>query len=491
MPKLTDVQRLAISFFSLTLGIRAMKRKQWTRRDMLKTGAAAIALPSFVPARLLGRAGAAPPSETVRVGVIGCGGRARCIRDGADVKGFQVVAACDIQRERAQQFAEQMSLGESWGVYEDFQQMIEQEKLDGVMVMTTTHARARATILSMQMGADAYIEKPLCLTIAEGRAIVNAARHYDRVTQVGSQQRSMPINNWASDLVKNGAIGAIRVVLAPNFVGPFRWTKTSSADVQGPVDKWWDLWTDQAELRPYDSALHRGWARWWDYDGGGLVFGVTGWGTHSYDQINRALGTDDTGPVEVLLEEPVADRDTGRFVGGETVGGAQIGETGDIDTGVDYHRMAKLTGPRARVRMRFANGTELRLHLDGDRGPGLGAIFVGEEGKIEINRNRVASNPLELVRASDNPGPNQRPETSYHIENWIQCIKTRERCTADAEIGQRSTTLCYLVNIVRDVGRVGERLQWDPAAERFTNCDEANQLLDRPRREGYELPALV
>ena len=106
--------------------------------------------------------------------------------------------------------------------------------------------------------------------------------------------------------------------------------------------------------------------------------------------------------------------------------------------------------------MWFANGTELRLHLDGDRGPGLGAIFVGENGKIEINRNKIASNPKSnSSRSSENPGPNKRPETAYHIENWIECIKSRERCTADIEIGQRATTLCYLVNIVRDVGQVG------------------------------------
>jgi predicted dehydrogenase len=331
----------------------------------------------------------------------------------------------------------------------------------------------------------------MCLTIAEGRAMVKAARKLNRVTQVGTQQRSMPINNWASDLVKNGAIGKIRTVLAPNFVGPFRWTKTSSADVKGPVDHWWDVWTNQAELRPYDGQIHHGWARWWDYDGGGLCFGVTGWGTHSYDQINRALGTDDTGPLEVLLEEPVAVRDTGKFLSRKTVGGLVLGDTGDIDTGTDYHGMAKLTGPRAKVRMWFASGTELRLHLDGDRGPGLGAIFVGEKGKIEINRNKLASNPKEIVRAPDNPGFNQRPETAYHIENWIQCIKSRKPCNADIEIGLRATTLCYLVNIVRDVGRVGEKLKWDPAAERFTNCDEANKLLDRARRKGYELPEVA
>ena len=121
--------------------------------------------------------------------------------------------------------------------------------------------------------------------------------------------------------------------------------------------------------------------------------------------------------------------------------------------------------------MKFAGGTELKLHLDGDHGPGLGAIFVGEKGKIEINRNKIASNPKELVLAADNPGPNKRPETTYHIENWIECIKSRKRCNADIEIGQRATTLCYLVNIVREVGRVGEKLKWDPVAERFTNCE--------------------
>ena len=466
-----------------------MSRSTWTRREMLQAGAAALALPALVPARVLGLEGQASASETVRVGVIGCGGRAGLIGEGADVKGFRVVACCDVERKKAEGYAQRMSKGAAWGIYEDFRQMIEKEKLDAVMIETTTHARAWIAINAMQMNMDTYIEKPMCLTIGEGRAMVQAARKLKRVTQVGTQQRSMPINNWASDLVKNGAIGKIKTVLAPNFVGPLRWTKTSSQDVQAPVDKWWNVWTNQAQLRPYDSALHHGWATWWDYDGGGLCFGVTGWGTHSYDQINRALGTDDTSPVEILLEEPVAPRPTGKFAGRQTVGGVVIGDTDDVDTGTDYHGMAKpVVGPRAKVTMKFASGTELKLHGDGDRGPGLGAIFIGEQGKIEINRNKLASNPKELVRAPENPGPNKRPETAYHIENWIECIKSRKPCNADIEIGLRATTLCYLVNIVRDVGRVGETLKYDPVAERFTNCDEANKLLVRERRQGFELP---
>jgi hypothetical protein len=306
---------------------------------------------------------------------------------------------------------------------------------------------------------------------------------------VGTQQRSIPLNNWASDLVKNGALGRIKTVLAPNFVGPVCWTKTSTKDIQTPVEPWWDMWTNQAELRPHDPQLQFGWAKWSDYDGGGLGFGVTGWGAHSYDQINRALGTDDTGPTSIMLEEAVADRETGRFESANTVG-TLGGLTGEQDTGADYHAMAKLIGPRAKVRMWFEIGTELRLHLDGDRGPGLGAIFIGENGKIEINRDKIASNPAELVGSSENPGPLRRPETAPHIENWIECIKSRQLCTADIEIGQRASTLCYLVNIVREVGLVGQKLHWDPVAERFTDSEEANALLSHPRRAGFELPVV-
>jgi len=466
-----------------------MSRRSFLRNATL-TSAAGISLPYLIPSHVLGGPNHPGANDRVRVGVIGCGGRSGMVNEGADVKAFQLVAACDCFAPKVESFVKAITHWDKLTPYHDFRQMIEKEKLDGVMVETTTHARAWIVIQAMQAGVDTYIEKPMCLTIAEGRAMVNAARKYQCVTQVGTQQRSMPLNNWASDLVKNGAIGRILTVIAPNFVGPDRWTKTSTKDVKTPVEPWWDLWTNQAELRPHDPELQCGWGRWWDYDGGGLCFGVTGWGTHSYDQINRALGTDETGPVEVLLEEPVARRDTGKFAGRQTVGGAILGDTGDIDTGTDYHGMAKLVGPRAKVTMKFANGTEVKLHLDGDRGPGLGAIFVGEKGKIEINRDKVASNPKELIRSSDNPGHNKRPETAYHIENWVDCIKTRKRCNADIEFGQRSSTLCYLVNIVRDIGRVGEPLKWDPATERFTNCDEANKLLSRPRRKGFELPAI-
>jgi predicted dehydrogenase len=444
-----------------------MSSRKLTRRDLLKAGGAALAAPYVLTSRSLAQPAA---SERVNIGIIGLGGRARYLaRTCALIPEIRIAAVCDCFAPVIASFVSELGEGQDWKTYTDFREMCDREKLDGVMVVTTTHARAWVSTLAMQAGLDAYIEKPMCLTIAEGRAMVRAARRYKRVTQVGTQQRSMPINNWASDLVKSGALGRVEQVLAPNFVGPDRWTDQPGEPLpEGGSAEWWDIWTNQAPWRPYHSQLHRGWARWWDYDGGGLSYGVTGWGTHSYDQIGRALGTDETGPVEVVLEEAVAASN-------------EYGEGGP----------AGLVGPRAKVRMKFADGIDLLLHRDRRANAGLhglGATFVCERGTLEIERNQLWSDPPDIINSPDNPGPNQKDESQYHVENWVECIKTRGRCTADIECGQRSHTLCYLVNIARDVGRVGEVLHWNPRRERFTNCPEGNALLTRPRRAGYELP---
>lgn len=423
------------------------------------------------------------PNEQVIVGLIGLGGRCRQITHAAlGIPEMRIVGACDCFTPRVKAAMKNTGKKYDWNGYDDYRTMIEKENLDGVMVETTTHARAWIACTAMAMGMDAYIEKPMALTIEEGREMVNVARKTKRVTQIGTQQRSIPLNNWASDLIKNGAFGKVKQVQAPNFVGPARWDNKPGQEMPRNVKKgWWDTWCGQTELRPYHEDLHKGWAKWWDYDGGGKSFGVTGWGAHSFDQINRGLGTNETGPVEIILDEPVKDRISGRF------------EKRDIspdETGQKYYGGAKLTGPRAKVRMKFASGVEVVYDLDGDWGPGLGCIFHCEDGTVEINRDHVSANPAELLEGPDRPDALSVPETEPHIRNWIDCIKTRETCTADIEFGQRSSTLCYLINIVRDVGRVGETLKWDPEAERFTNCDEGNAMLARSRREGYEIPRI-
>jgi len=313
--------------------------------------------------------------------------------------------------------------------------------------------------------------------------MVKAARKYGRITQVGTQQRSIELNNQASDLVKEGALGKVHTVLAPNYVGPVRWEPKPPAPMPKDTSPgWWDVWTNQAVMRPYHPQIHYGWAKWWDYDGGGLCFGVTGWGAHSYDQINRALVTDYTGPAEVVLEEPVRVKRSGRF----------DKPPREDDTGRPYHHMGKnVVGPRAKVRMKFANGTVVKLHLDCDHGPGLGAVFIGEKGWIEINRNMIASRPRSLTKHLKRVLPGEGRGTERHVRNWLLGIASRKKCNADIEIGHRANTLCCLVNIVREVGKVGQPLYWDPEKERFKNSPEGNALLDRERRKGYELPPLV
>jgi len=458
-----------------------MTTRKWTRRNVLKAGAAAVALPTFLPRSLLARGGA---DDEVKVGVIGLGGRARgLVGEVLGMEGLRVVDISDCFAPRIGAFRKQRGKGQDWKGYKDFRAMIEEEKPHGVMVETTTHARAWITITAMQMGCDAYIEKPMSLTIAEGRVMVRAARQFDRVTQVGTQQRSMPLNNWASDLVLNGAIGKVHTVIVPNFVGPKVWQDQPGQEVpDGGSENWWDTWTNQAPMRPYHRDLHYGWAKWRAYDSGGECFGVTGWGTHSYDQVNRGLGTNETGPVSILLEEDVKVSNTGKFTRAR----------GKEDTGADYHAMAKpVVGPRAKVTLEFASGAKMKCHLDGDEGPGLGAIFVGDKGTIELNRGQVSSDPKEILLEAPTPQPPGARGNAPHVKNWLECIRSRERCTADIEYGQRSSTLCYLVNIVREVAKGGQTLHWDPKAELFTDCDAGNKLLSRERRKGWELPSFA
>ncbi len=453
------------------------------RRTFLKLAMAAA--PMLLSARVLGQTGPGA-NDTVDVAIVGLGGRSRDIV--ATILGIpqiRIVAVCDCYGPRVD--AARKALAErnvQCSGYLDLREMLDKENVDGVMAETTTHARAWVSCMAMAAGKDVYIEKPMCLTIAEGREMVKCARHYQRVTQIGTQQRSIPLNNWASDLVKSGAIGKIKTVYAPNFIGAVKWEPREGQELpDGGRPDWWDVWTNQAELRPYHKELQYNWASWLDYDGGGISFGVTGWGTHSYDQMQRGMGTDETGPVEVILEEPVENR---------RAYSSEERQPSEEETGLPYYGMVKdASGPRAKVRMRYAQGTEVVLDLDGNFGPGLGCIFEGEKGRIEINRDKIAVEPRELLESSDNPGPLTVPETQPHIENWIECIKSRNKCTADIEYGQRSSALCYLVNIARAVGRVGEALLWDPVAERFTNCDEGNAMLARERRKGYELPPLT
>jgi predicted dehydrogenase len=431
-----------------------MTRNKLARRDFLVTGAAAVAAPWVIPASVLGREGATPPSEMVRVGLAGLGGRARWILVNEDLPGAKLVAVADCELPRCDQMAAAVAKerpelhSESWKKYADIRQMLDQEKLDAVFVETTAHTRVWCMMQALAAGCDVYGEKPLTLTVAEGRILSDAARKLGRIVQTGTQQRSMPINAYASKLVRDGAIGKVQEVIVYNFEGPAVWQPQPEQPIPPGLN--WDLWTNQVELRPYHPQLHRGWGRWEDYDGGGQSWGVTGWGTHSLDQVQCALGTDDTGPVEIWLEEKDAQG-------------------------------------WPRVTLRYATGTLLKLEGQRHTMEDLGAIFRGEKGNMEILRGHARANPAELLKDAPPDTKGGPKESIPHIADFIQCVRTRMRPAADAETGHRATSVCHLINICRKLAR---RLKWDPQAEKFVGDDEASRLVARPRRQGYELPAV-
>lgn len=431
-----------------------MSSRSVHRRGFLKAAFSTLSVPWLVPSRVLAAPGA---NDRIRVGLIGPGYRARdLLKESPPDLDVVSLADCDLRQIDAYRtWARENNipaLRPNCSQYQDYRQMLAKEKLDAVFVATTTHARALISIHAMQAGLDVYAEKPLTLTLEEGRYLVRAERKYNRVFQTGTQQRSIPINNFGSDLVRNGALGKVHTVICPNFIGPER--RLALPAEPTPPEMNWDFWCHQTDLIPYSSRLHPGlgkWGRWRDYDGGGLGWGVTGWGAHAFDQVQRALGTDQTDPVEIWLE----------------------GE-----------------GPNAPVTLRYPSGTLLKLTLPKGKGPGLGAIFVGEKGKLEINRNRLASNPPELIAGA--PPPADRSEVAsvaqLHIQDWVRSMRTRQKPVAHAEVGHRANAICLLVNICRELGR---RLTWDPVKEEFAGDDEANRLRSRPRRKGYELPQTI
>jgi len=358
-----------------------------------------------------------------------------------------IVAATDVYLKKVEAAAKAVPGGERWNKYQDYRKMLEKEKLDAVFVPTCTHARALICLHAMQAGLDVYAEKPLTLTIEEGQVLVKAARKLNRILQVGTQQRSQPSNVYASKLVREGAIGKIHTVIACNFEPPARWTSQPGQDIPGGLD--WDLWCNQTELRPYHPDLYNKWGIWWDYDGGGQSWGVSGWGTHALDQVQCALGTDYTGPVEMWPEDK---------------------------------------GPQSKITMKYESGTLLKMHGPKRDLADLGAIFMGDKGKIEILRGSFLTDRPELLKDQPATMPANVPgEVKWHFDNFFDCLRSRKRPNADVEIAHRSNSVCHLVNICRDLGR---KLKWDPKAEKFLGDDEANKLISRPRRKGYEFPKI-
>lgn len=440
-----------------------VRRHVVSRRQFLRRGAgvavAGFAMPTLIPAGVLARQGAPGANDRIGVAGIGVGRQGGALVRGARGKSdVRMVAVADAYLPRAEQMAQSLDAV----AYQDYRKLLERRDVDAVITATTDQWRALTCIHAAQAGKDIYAEKPLTLTIREGRLIVQAVEKYGRVLQTGSQQRSQAANRYGCELVRNGRLGKITMVIGNNYPSPWE-ADLPSQPVPDGLD--WDMWCGPAPLVPYHADLfapraNPGWISFRPYSGGEM----TGWGPHGLDQIQWALDMDDSGPVEVWTEGPDFDPPT--------------------YTEPESRARGDKICAQPMVYFRYANGIILKL----DNGNPGGGIFVGDQGRIEIFRGRVTSNPDELAKTPIGEDEIHLTRSTDHMQNWLDCIKTREKPIADAETGHRSSTVCHLGNIARWVGR---RLRWDPVAERFPEDDQANEFLDRPRRPPYELPETI
>jgi predicted dehydrogenase len=440
-----------------TLFCSSMTRRQFLRRGGGVTAAAGLALPHLIPARAWGADATPAPSERIGIGIIGMGRQAGdLLRVLLGLPEARLVAVADVYRKRAEETASKHGAT----AYQDYRRLLERKDVDAIITATPDHWRARVCLEACQAGKDIYAEKPMSLTIREGRLMVQAVRKYRRVFQTGSQQRSQWPNRAGCEFVRSGGIGKVQRVIAFNYPSPWRCAFPAQAVPDG-LD--WDMWCGPTPVVPYHEDLYLpranpGWISFQPYSGGE----ITGWGAHGLDQVQWALGMDDSGPVEVWTEGGKFDP--------PTYSAPESRERGE--------RLCS----RPKIFFRYAGDIIMEM---GDGPPG-GARFIGEKAKVTIDRAIFNSDPPELAEVALEKRP--RGQTENHLRNWLQCIKSREKPAADVEIGHRSTTVCHLANIARWTGR---KLRWDPVKELFPDDRAANDYLDRPRRQPWDLPQSV
>jgi len=427
-----------------------------TRRGFLRAAAAAVAAPSVVPCSVLG---ADAPSNQITMGCIGVG------RQGSgNMQGFldrvRVVAVCDVDAGRAQaakqtverRYAERLGNGVYKGclAYSDFRDLLARRDIDTCLICTPDHWHTLPAVAAAQAGKDMYIEKPLTLTVPEGRVLSDAVRRYGRVLQVGSQQRSDTRFRTACELVRNGRIGklhTVTVILATDpGCGP-----EPTMPVPDGLD--YDFWLGPAPLAAYtEKRVHPqrgygrpGWLRITDYSGGMM----TGWGAHHNDIAHWGMGTEYTGPVEIE-------------------GTAEYPKDGLWDVHGKFH-----------VEARYASGVRLVMHDGSD-----GVRFEGSDGWVFVKRGRLETEPKSILSETVGPEETRLYRSNDHKGNFLDCVRTRAEPVANVEIGHRSATVCHLANIAM---RLRRKLAWDPDRESFVDDAEADRIMVRTMRSPWTL----
>jgi len=447
-----------------------------SRRAFLRGAGGALAFPYIVPSSVLGKADNVAPSNRITVGSIGVGGMGtnnmRAFLNQSDV---QVVAVCDVVkasneyghwykkgwqgawfgREPARKivedyYAKKTQSGRYKGcdAYVDFRKLLARDDVDAVCITTPDHWHAIPVVMAAAAGKDIYCEKPLSLTIAEGRAMVEAVRRYGVVFQTGTQRRSDQKFRFICELVRNGRIGRLKKIITS--IGENNKEAPAKDWRPEPVPDWLDyeMWLGPAPWVPYHTSRCLYTFRFGlDYSGGQ----TTNLGAHWIDVAQWANGTDLTGPIEV-----------------EDLGGEYPAD-GLFTTATKVH-----------FRARYANGVEMVMKTD-QGGP---LRFEGTEGWIQLHQGELTSSPESVKDSTIGADEIHLYKSNDHHRNLIDCIKTRGLTAAPVEVGHRSTSVCHLGNIAMTLKR---KLRWDPDVERFIGSDEANRMLSRSMRSPWHL----
>jgi predicted dehydrogenase len=437
----------------------------FNRRRFLKATLIAGAAPLILPGSIW--AAETKPNSKINLGIIGLGrmgsGLLHSVLPRNDVR---VLAISDVDATRLNlaKAAVQKAYGkdapagagDACAVYNDFREVLARKDIDAVVIATPDHWHALISIAAANAGKDVYCEKPMAHTILEGRAMVKAVRANKRILQVGSMQRSMGEFRAACELIRNGVIGTVAKVDVAIGGGPPVVCNLPAEPMEPGLD--WDLWQGPAPARPYNSALSpRGmltggnWGQWRHYREYGSGF-VGDWGAHHFDIIQWAFGYDDGGPVEFF---PVADKN------------AQSG-----------------------VRWRYANGTEVTHQ------PGNGITFYGDKGEIYVNRGKfqlwlgdqlkseVMDDYSPLLKELLPANAVRLYRSTNQMNDWVKCMGTRKLPVCDVEIGQRSATVCNLVNQVYFHQKV---IKWNPEKECFVDGTGEASWLTREYRAPWKL----
>jgi len=429
-----------------------------TRRQFVQTAAAASAafgFPTIVPSTVFGDD---KPSDRVNIGLIGCGKQmAHHIGRLTGSPGNMIVAVCDVDKtrreHRANMVTERYKKFDRAGfkgveIYDDYRQVLAREDIDAVLIATPDHWHAIPIIEACKAKKDIYCEKPLTLTIHEAKTVIDAARKYKIVFQTGSQQRSEGPFHKAVETIRNGRLGKIKEVIV-DVGGPSKWCDLKEEEMEPGLD--WDTWLGPAPKRPYSSVLaprgvhnhYPAWRNYREYSGGMM----TDWGAHHFDITQWGLGMDEAGPSTII---PPDDPKSGRGV--------------------------KFIYPKTPV------GDNVTV-IHGKSG---GVEFRGELGSINVNRGHIRSNPESILKEPLGDDKVTVFKSPGHHQNWLDCIKTRQKPICDVEVGARSVTVCHLGNLAYWNGKT---MNWDAHKWAFTD-DTPGDWLDRERREPFMLPSI-